>query len=65
MRMQLSSIKQNYIYERHLQSYKAMPFFSYFCLRKYLGIKPGSPALQADSLQPEPPGKPLRKYSYF
>ena len=24
----------------------------------YLGIKPGSPALQADSLLSEPPGKP-------
>ena len=23
------------------------------------GIEPGSPALQADSLLPEPPGKPL------
>ena len=25
----------------------------------YPGIKPGSPALQADSLPSEPPGKPL------
>ena len=25
------------------------------------GIKPGSPALEADSLLPEPPGKPLKK----
>ena len=25
------------------------------------GIKPGSPALQADTLPSEPPGKPLRK----
>ena len=48
-----------------MQNYKVTPFFSYFCLRKYLGIKPGSPALQVDSLLPEPPGKPLRKYSYF
>ena len=42
-----------------------MPFFSYFCLRKYLGIKPGSPALQADSLLPEPPGKPLENIAIF
>ena len=28
-----------------------------------LGIKPGSPALQADSLPPEPPGKPYTLYS--
>ena len=25
----------------------------------HLGIKPGSPALQADSLPSEPPGKPI------
>ena len=28
-----------------------------------LGIKPGSPALQADSVPPEPPGKPYTLYS--
>ena len=28
------------------------------------GIKPGSPALQADSLPSEPPWKPERKYMY-
>ena len=27
-----------------------------------LGIKPGSPALQADSLPSEPPGKPQKQY---
>ena len=28
-----------------------------------LGIKPGSPAFQADALTSEPPGKPLVQYS--
>ena len=28
-----------------------------------LGIKSGSPALQADSLPPEPPGKPYTIYA--
>ena len=28
------------------------------------GIKPGSPALQADALPSEPPGKPLIKKAY-
>ena len=28
-----------------------------------LGIKPGSPALQADSLPTEPPGKPKASWS--
>ena len=28
------------------------------------GIKPGSPALQADSLPSEPPGKPNRELGY-
>ena len=27
------------------------------------GIKPGSPALQADALTSEPPGKPIMSYS--
>ena len=37
----------------------------HFLLQGYLadpGIEPGSPALQADSLSSEPPGKPLIKY---
>ena len=29
------------------------------------GIKPGSPTVQANSLQSEPPGKPLLHYYYF
>ena len=29
------------------------------------GIKPGSPALQADSLPSEPPGKPIYSYLYL
>ena len=36
----------------------------HFLLQGYLadpGIEPGSPALQADSLSSEPPGKPLIK----
>ena len=28
------------------------------------GIEPGSPALQADSLLSEPPGKPIYRYGY-
>ena len=27
-----------------------------------LGIEPGSPALRADTLPPEPPGKPTKSY---
>ena len=30
-----------------------------------LGIKPGSPALQADSLPSEPPGKPHLDHAYL
>ena len=30
-----------------------------------LGIEPGSPALQADTLSSEPPGKPLLAIRYF
>ena len=29
------------------------------------GIEPGSPALQADALSSEPPGKPLHTYDLF
>ena len=29
------------------------------------GIEPGSPALQADALSSEPPGKPLYTYDLF
>ena len=38
--------------------WSSLPFSSPEDLPK-LGIKPGSPVLQADSLQSEPPGKPL------
>ena len=31
----------------------------------YPGIEPGSPALQADSLPSEPPGKPLKSFAIF
>ena len=31
----------------------------------YPGVKPGSPALRADALRSEPPGKPKREWPYF
>ena len=40
------------------ESWSGLPFPSPGCLPDP-GIKPGSPALQADALTSEPPGKPL------
>ena len=40
------------------ENYSGLPFPSPGDLPE-AGIEPGSPALQADTLPPEPPGKPL------
>ena len=38
--------------------------FFFFFFRHNILIPSGPPALQADSLPPEPPGKPLNKLHY-
>ena len=48
------------ISQARMQEWVAMPFSGDL---PNLGIKSGSPALQADSLLPEPPGKPYTIYS--
>ena len=50
------------ILQTRIPEWVPIPFSGDF---PYLGIKPGSPALQADSLPPEPPGKPHLGHAYL